>query len=133
MNIGVCHVPMYHVLPYATLVWVGKSAFIAFIIVCVQAPADQKGGAPVVRSRKARVRGQGQGAGLRQFQVQSSSVVMCLYSQRTMSSRDPVHTAATQLLCHAASLILVHKTQHDVYTRIPRQRVLRSESLLREC
>jgi hypothetical protein len=43
---------MYHVLPYATLVWVGKSAFIAFIIVCVQAPADGKGGAPVVRAMR---------------------------------------------------------------------------------
>ncbi len=50
VNVGVCNVHFYHLLPYATLVWVGKSAFIAFIIVCVQAPADGKGGAPVVRS-----------------------------------------------------------------------------------
>ena len=47
---GVCNVHFYHMLPYSTLVWVGKSAFIAFIIVCVQAPADGKGGAPVVRT-----------------------------------------------------------------------------------
>ncbi len=56
VNIGGYSVPMYHVLPYATLVWVGKSAFIAFIIVCVQAPADSKGGAPVVRALWTRSR-----------------------------------------------------------------------------
>ena len=50
VNVGVCNVHFYHLLPYATLLWVGKSAFIAFIIVCVQAPADGKGGAPVVRA-----------------------------------------------------------------------------------
>ena len=49
VNLGVCKLNLYHLLPYATLLWVGKSAFIAFIIVCVQAPADGKGGAPVVR------------------------------------------------------------------------------------
>ena len=49
INVGVCNVHFYHLLPYSTLVWVGKSAFIAFIIICVQAPADGKGGAPVVR------------------------------------------------------------------------------------
>jgi len=42
-------VHFHNLLPYSTLVWVGKSAFIAFIIVCVQAPPDAKGGAPVVR------------------------------------------------------------------------------------
>ena len=51
VNVGVCKVHFFHLLPYATLVWVGKSAFIAFIIVCIQAPADAKGGAPVVRAR----------------------------------------------------------------------------------
>ena len=52
VKLGMFEVPMYHVLPYATLVWVGKSAFIAFIIVCIQAPADSKGGAPVVRAMR---------------------------------------------------------------------------------
>ncbi len=50
VSVGVCNVHFYHLLPYATLLWVGKSAFIAFIIVCVQAPPDGKGGAPVVRA-----------------------------------------------------------------------------------
>ena len=62
-----CKVHFFHLLPYATLVWVGKSAFIAFIIVCIQAPADAKGGAPVVRARSGQVLDGlvGQGAGMR--------------------------------------------------------------------
>ena len=57
VNVGVCNVHFFHLLPYATLVWVGKSAFIAFIIICVEAPADAKGGAPVVRAATGQARG----------------------------------------------------------------------------
>ena len=61
VNVGVCNVHFHNLLPYATLVWVGKSAFIAFIIVCVQAPQDGKGGAPVVRAAGPGSRNQGFG------------------------------------------------------------------------
>ena len=54
VDVGVCKVHFHNLLPYSTLVWVGKSAFIAFIIVCVQAPPDANGGAPVVRDARFR-------------------------------------------------------------------------------